>query len=76
MEKLDLESGENCPELVFISKKMLIREPEFGGITLQSEKEIFFTSTKKQLVREKETQTELDDENVNVLKKRLKIWKG
>jgi hypothetical protein len=72
MEKLALETGKNCPDLVFISPEVLKREPECGGITLKSEKEIFLVPLGSRLVREKEVQTELNSEAVSKLEKKAK----
>ncbi|CAG8832850.1 25445_t:CDS:2, partial [Racocetra persica] len=53
MEKLGLESGKNCSELIFISPEVLKRETECGGVALKNEKEIFLAPQKSKLFREK-----------------------
>jgi hypothetical protein len=71
MEKLGLELGQDFSNLIFISSAVLKREPEWGGITLQNEKEIFFASPGSQLVREKGTQTELSGAEIKELEEKM-----
>lgn len=71
MEKLDLEPNKKLSDLVFISPKVLEIQTECGGVTLQNDKEIFFASPGSKLVKEKETQTNLNSKEVEVMVKKL-----
>jgi len=57
MKELELNLGEEITYPIFIFPMLLEKNPdEFGGITLESEKDVF---VEKPLTEEKETQTEL-----------------
>lgn len=69
VEKLELKKGESISYPVYISSELLNKEPEFGGITLEKEEEVFLL---KPLTKDEEVQTEVSGERIEELEKQNK----
>nr|CAG8453308.1 823_t:CDS:10 [Entrophospora candida] len=68
LEKLKLVKGEDIINPLYLSPNLLEREPSFGGITVENETEIILVNPSKIIVKEQETQTDLNNQEVEDLK--------
>jgi TolA-binding protein len=69
MENLGIEKGKDISHLFYLNSNTLNKESNYGGITIENEKEIFLVEP---LTGEKETQTELSNKEISELENKTK----